>query len=365
MYLEAMKKHDQEIVNDFFPYSPNYIVHQSGEKLNEVIDKLKSMVSDYDLVHIQHEFSFYKGSQIKQIVEVIKRNKIKLISTIHTKPILRPNTGSMMSPRGAARKVKNRVINTKYLEAITPLSLSDLVIVHNEFTKSELIKVGFDANKILIKAIPVPVVEVFLDKYTAEIAKINTEISRKKGDIIIATVGYLNPVKGTMHAVKAMTLLPGNYKLLVLGGVHPKAHNDEFLDDVSDFIVKHQLQKRVYISGFIKDDLLLNTLVANSDIVIYPYLRSYASSSAALNNAFAAGKPVIAFPAPAFKEINKTEKHMVLCESFSYYDLVREIDAFDPEKIKAWSTVSDNYRLKNSYVALSKELIELYKMHTV
>ncbi len=204
-----------------------------------------------------------------------------------------------------------------------------------------------------------------MDKYTSEVQKVNNHIHRKTGDIVIATVGYLNPVKGTMHAVKAMTLLPDNYKLLILGGVHPKAHNDEFLDDVSDFIVKHKLQNRVYISGFIPDDLLLNTHVSNSDIVIYPYLRSYASSSAALNNAFAAGKPVIAFPAAAFKEINKTEKHMVLCESFSYYDLAREIAIFDAKKIKEWSSISNKYRLKHSYPALAKELIELYKTHTV
>lgn len=363
MYLAAMKHHDQEVRNDFFPYSPNYIIKQSGSKLEKVLSDLDKMVADYDLVHIQHEFSFYKSHQLKKIVAIIQKHNKRFIATIHTKPILRPPAGSRMTVSGWAHRARIKASNYRYLEAISPLKKADLVIVHNDFTRDGLIQVGFDPSRIIIKPIPVPVLDIFLDKYITELDDINAKLNRKKGDVVFAAVGYLAEVKGSLQAVKALSLLPENYKLLMVGGIHPTGKNDEILDQISDLIVKRNLQDRIYITGFVEDDLLLNAYVANADIVIYPYLREYASSSAALNNAFASNKPVVAFPAPAFKEINKTEKHMILAESFSYYDLAREIANLDEEKRKQWSAVSEKYSTANSYSALAKEMLDIYKTH--
>jgi len=362
MYLKSMVEHDKSVLNDFFPYSPNFIVKQKGAALKKIIDELDAMLKNYDLVHIQHEFSFFKGIHIKQIVEVITKNDKKLISTIHSKPTLRPNQGFMFTPKGFARKAKTKVLNNIFLEAILPLKQSDLIIVHNKFTKDELVKVGFAESKIVIKPIPVPVADVFLNQYESQIAIINKKINRQSNDIVVATNGYVNIVKGTLHAVKAMMLLPSNYKLLIIGGVHPGAQNDSFLDDISDYIVENKLSDRIYITGYIEDDLLLNAYVANADIMVYPYLREYASSSAALNNAFAASKPIVAFPAPAFKEINENEKHMRLCDSFSYYDLAREVGKLDKKAIKEWSVISGNYKATNSYSKLAEELLDIYKL---
>ncbi len=362
MYLKSMKEHNTNVQNDFFPYSPNFIVKQKGPALEKILQEFDSTIKDYDLVHIQHEFSFFKSIHIKKIVDVIEKSGKKLISTVHSKPNLQPNLGFMYTPKGFARKVKTKVLNNIFLESILPLKRSDLVIVHNKFTKDELVKIGFDEKKIIIKPIPVPVTDIFLDQYRSEIDDINKKINRKNEDIIVATNGYVNIVKGTLHAVKAMMLLPDNYKLIIIGGVHPGAQNDAFLDKISDYIIENGLKGRVHITGFIEDDLLLNTYIANADIMIYPYLREYASSSAALNNAFAAAKPIVAFPAAAFKEINETSPYMRLCDSFSYYDLAREIGKLDKKAIKEWSVISDTYKSSNSYSKLASELLEIYSL---
>lgn len=361
MYIKSMSEQDTSIKNDFFSYSPNFMIKQTKPEFIKILQELEQMIDQYDLVHIQHEFSFYQGHQLDAIVSLVLKHDKPLVSTIHTKPILSPNVTVIRTPRHMARKIKTRVINDRYLQKIRPLAKSKVVIVHNEFTKQSLIGVGFVADSIVIKPIPVPVIKEFTNKFATEINALNQKVKRAEGDVIIGALGYINEVKGTMQAVKSMSLLPSNYKLLFLGGVHPNAHNDDFLDMVTDYVVRNNLKDRVYITGFVEDDLLLNAYVQNVDIMIYPYLRNYASSSAAINNAYAASKPVIAFPAPAFKELNEKGDRMVLCQSFSYYDLAKEIGEFDQEMIKKWSKISSDYRVAASYQKLASELIEIYE----
>ena len=361
MYIAAMHSVNSKVINDFFATSPNVMRQQTKVEFQATMEKLSAELMGYDLVHIQHEFSFYGKGQLAEIVRRIKLAGKPFVSTIHTRPVINTVTSSRLSPKWPIRKVRTEIGNRRYADLVLPLAESKLVIVHNTSTRQVLTELGFDKHRIMIKPIPVPKPNRPSSDFTKQIEDIKNKVHYKPGDFIFATVGYLSQVKGCMQIIKTPSLLPPHYKLLIFGGIHPLGKNDETLDEMSDYIVDHNLQDRVFISGFVEDDDLLNAYASSVDLLVFPYMREYASSSAALNNGFASEKPILAFPLDTFKEVEVEGKHaMTFCESFSYYDLAKSIQSFTPTKIKEASAISRQYKETFSYSILAAELIKLY-----
>lgn len=362
LYLKAFAVTDPTSQHQFFPHSPNKIRKMNEEDTNKVLAELADTVHHYDVVHIQHELSFYHADFLSKVVSIVKAAGVPLVSTIHTKVLLSEDViGLRISPFYWRRKIGSRLSDKKVIERFMPLAQSDLVLVHNAFTKKSLEDIGFKSSKITVLPIPVPTIDKAIMKKTSPDAEeLLDPIKREEGDILLATVGYLNGIKGTLHAVKAMRGLPENYKLAIIGGLHPRAKDDKLLDEVADYIYDYGLSDRVYVTGSPTDDIF-NAAINKADIILYPYLRSYASSSAALNNAFALGKPIIAFPAAAFVEINEKQECMAICESFSYYDLIKKIKQQNTESLARLSKLSTAYAALNSYELISADITNLYR----
>jgi glycosyltransferase involved in cell wall biosynthesis len=64
--------------------------------------------------------------------------------------------------------------------------------------------------------------------------------------------------------------LPDNYKLAIIGGLHPASDDLAFYAEITDLIDELDLRDRVYITGFIKDDERLNSLIRDV-MCVYPY----------------------------------------------------------------------------------------------
>lgn len=334
----------------------------SPSEVRLVLNELRNTLSGYDLVHIQHELSFYEADFLQAVVSMIKKAGLPLVSTIHTKVMFgEPVIGSRLSPFYWRRVIGKWLSDKRVVSRFRPLSKSDLTIVHNSFTQQTLEKIGFASSRITILPIPVPASDpVALDNAKEEADKLLSPLHLKDGDILLATAGYLNTVKGNFQAVKAMSGLPDNYKLAVIGGLHPQSKDEKFLDDIADYIYSRGLSDRVFITGSPADDVF-NAAINKADIMLYPYLRLYSSSSAALNNALSLGKPIVACPAMAFVEIHENEKVMAICDSFSYYDLIKKIREQTPEDLRKLSIASSNYSKKYSYNTLAAEVTDLYK----
>lgn len=361
-YLKSFAVVDPTAKHAFFQHSPNQIKKMTPSEVSAVLNELKQTVMGYDLVHVQHELSFYSADFLESIVSIIKGAGLPLVSTIHTKVIgSDPVLGSRLSPFYWRRKVGAKLANDRVIRHFIPLAKSDITIVHNTFTKRSLEEIGFKASKITVLPIPVPIHNPrALTNVEKQADDLLSPLHLKNGDILLATAGYLNGVKGTLHAVKAMIGLPENYKLAIIGGLHPQSKDEKFLDEIADYIYRHKLSERVYITGS-PDDNTFNAAINKADIMLYPYLRLYSSSSAALNNALSLGKPIIAFPAMAFVEINKDNNVMDICESFSYYDLIKKISQQTPESLRKLSNFSEKYARKHSYDNMAKIVTGLYK----
>ena len=355
MFLDAMAP-SELVKNSFFETSPNILRIMNEDQKNVMYDTLRSELEGYDILHIQHEFSFLHSVDFPRLARLAKDLNKKLIITVHTSPTLayeKPHL-SGYGPRNIvrfARQYKRKIAFDKLFTAA--VVLADKVLVHNTVTQNALIDLGVEREKTAIIMLPVPAVDRSLK--TTLIAK---KLHKKEGDIIIAITGFLHKYKGIDHAVKALTYLPQNYKLAIIGGMHID-HDAALYDSIADLIRDLGLQERVYITGFVEDDAQLNALIRECDISVYPYDRHYYSniSSASLNNGFANYKPVVAYPTDSFVELNNKTDSMVLPKAFAYYELAREIESLD---IDASTEKSKHFAEIYSYKIVSDELVGIY-----
>lgn len=348
----------EDIYSEYFKFSPNIIKSMDEAGQNRILVELKEQLKEFDILHIQHELSFFKSDELSKIINIARRMNVKTVATIHTAPAaqyIAPRlTG--VGPRSIIHFVKSVILSRRFMgRYYTPLKDIDLIIVHNNSTKQDLISHGFDSNKIKTIRHPVPMVES--TQQSQEISKV---LRKTKEDIIFATVGFMSRSKGILHAVKALPLLPDNYKLAIIGGMHPDTDDVSFYDEVSDTIEELELQSRVYITGFIKEDARLHALIREVDICVYPYDKKYYSfvSSGSLNSALANHKPVISYATASFVEINHEMPVVTFCKSPNYYELAREIRTVD---IKHSSLLSKKYADKFSWDIEATAFASIYR----
>lgn len=343
---------------EFFPYSPNIIKHMEKAEFSKVLDEFSEAMSGFDILHIQHELSFFKHSELKRIIQITNNLHKKVIVTVHTAPAAQyqvPRLGGI-GPRSLANYAKQVISARRYLERyVQPLNNADLIVVHNDSTKQDLISYGIRAEKIQIITIPVP--KISFERYSTAI---KNNLNVKKEDVVFCTVGFLSRMKRVSDAIKALCYLPDNYKLAIIGGMHPHSEDQGLYNELTDLIATLKLQNRVYITGYIKDDEVMNSLIRECDICVYPYDSGYYSyvSSAAINNAIANHKAIVAYPTKTFVEVNKELPVVTFTKSPSYYELAREIVNLD---IKEASKVSKQYAERYAYDSEAKAFIDIYR----
>jgi glycosyltransferase involved in cell wall biosynthesis len=134
----------------------------------------------------------------------------------------------------------------------------------------------------------------------------------------------------------------------------------ELYNRLCDLIDTLGLHKRVYITGYIPDDNMLNALIRECDVCVYLYDRVYYAnvSSGSLNLAFANSSPLIAYPTATVKEAAAlADGAVVLTETFAYYELARQLKQID---LKKQAVLSEAYAKKMAWPKVSRELAEIY-----
>ncbi len=349
-------QNSNKVKSVFFPTSPNILRIMTSEEKRGVFTELRREIAQYDILHVQHEFSFLHSVDFVTIARIAKEMNKKLVITVHTSPTLayeKPHLNGF-GPRSVLRYARQKKRKFYFDRMFTfAVRLADMVIVHNEATVKALIDLGVERARITSIILPVPKISHSPKSYL-----ITEKLHKQPGDTILAMTGFLHQFKGLDHAVKALTYLPANYKLAIIGGMHMD-HDTKIYNNLTDLIRELGLQDRVYITGYIEDDATLNALIRECDICIYPYDKKYYSniSSASLNNGFANHKPVVAYPTDSFIELNKKFDSMVLPSAFAYYELAREIARLDLDMgVKR----SKKFAQEHSYEVVTESLIDIY-----
>lgn len=356
-YVDEINK-TEGFETTFFEYSPYQTREMNDSEFGKVISKLHDVIKGYDIFHIQHEFGFYRQDQLQQLVNTAKEAGAKVVITYHTSPdliiIKKPLNG--FGPRNIISFLRSyRHNHTLENMHIKPLVGSDLIIAHNQYTADKLEAYGVPKEKITL--ISHPTYGATNPKKTHHIEK---SLNKKEGDIILSTVGYVHRFKGVDKAVKALSYLPDNYKLAILGGVKSDSDDQKLYDEIADLVIERNLQDRVFITGVVPSDDDLNSYIRETDISLYPYDSVYYKgvASGALNLAIANERPVVAYPVSTLIETNSEIGQLVLTQSDSYYELAKEIKHIDIEK---QADKIREYARKNSWENMTIRLLEAYK----
>lgn len=349
------------IHNKYFEVSPYETYNMKSEDLQRMAEKLEAQLKDYDVLHVQHEFALYAHDSFKRIVEAGKRSGKKIVITAHLSPAQHQDSKPVhlhgLGPRSWALYLKETRRHNHFMKThLAPFKLADLVLVHNELAVEGLKSLGVAADH--IRKLPHPVQVFDSPKPTHDIAD---HLNKKPGDVIYCTIGFLHRYKGIIQAVKALKFLPDNYKLAILGGMKQDSDDVPFYDKVTDLINKLGLRDRVYITGYVADDDTLNAYIRECDVCVYAYDRVYyaAVSSGSFNLAFANGMPAVAFPTASIKELARDANGaVVLCETFAYYELARELQRID---LKKQAQLSVAYAKKMAWPNVSRDLVKIYE----
>jgi glycosyltransferase involved in cell wall biosynthesis len=348
------------IHNEYFDVSPYATHHMSTQDLTEMVGKLRRQLKGYDVLHVQHEFGLYGHDSFRRIVETGKRAGKKVVVTVHISPSMHGASKTPrlkgLGPRSFMKYLRESRNHRHFLySTIEPFSMADKILVHNEMTKQSLGQFGLAASRIEKVGHPVQVYNE--PPASHNIAK---ALRKQKGDVIYACVGFLHRYKGMIEAVKALKFLPDNYKLAILGGMKADSDDVAFYNKLCELIDRLGVRDRVYITGYIHGDDQLNAAIRECDMCVYPFDRTYYASvsSGSLNLAFANGRPVIAYPTVTIKEMAAdADGAVVLCETFAYYELAREIGRLDTKK---QAELSKAYAKKMAWPKVSKQLVEIY-----
>lgn len=346
------------VITKYFKYSPNQTKNMTQKEFQAVLRELKSEMENYDILHTQHELSFFKFDELKQIVDIFKNTTKKVVVTVHTAPQAQYSAARLggVGPRSLVRYARSKGSNIRFLRKyVNPLKDVNLIIVHNSPTKESLLSFGIDASKVRIFKHPVSRVTNIMPS-----KEIHEKLNAGKGDVIYATVGFISKSKGVFHAVKALKYLPQNYKLAIIGGIHPDSTDAQLMDELTDYIYDNSLSDRVYITGFVEDDRKLNSLISEVDICVYPYDKTYYDyvSSGSLNLAMANDKPVIAYQTRSLLELNEQMDAVHFTKSGNYYELARAIKELD---LVYYSANVKKYAEKYAWDKQAEEMSKIYQ----
>jgi glycosyltransferase involved in cell wall biosynthesis len=352
---------EREVQNKFFEISPYQTRVMSPRELDVAMAQLKKELKEYDVLHIQHEFGLYWSDELVRMVDIAKSLGKKVVITVHLSPSivkeLDPVRLRGLGPHSMMAYLRQyRHHRVKMHQHILPMRRADMLIVHNTVTKNALAALGVDPAR--IELLQHPVYPIVKPPVTHDVEK---WLNKKQGDIILCMVGFLHRYKGVPAAVEALKYLPKNYKLLLAGGVKSDSDEMSYEDKVTDRIYELGLQDRVHITGYVRGDEYLNSIIRECDICVYPYDKVYYSSasSGALGLAFTNCMPIVAYPTESLKEAAKeVEGAIVLTEAFAYYELAREVRKLD---LKKQSELSREYAEKFSWPKVSKHIVELYR----
>ena len=247
---------------------------------NEVISYVRASnylnTNNIDAVILQHEYGIFGGSYGEHILQLLKRLRMPVITTLHTiidNPT--PEQKSIMSEIG---RLSSKVIS------ISQKGMTFLETIYNmEPEKIEHIHHG--VHKISFENAPA--------------LKQQLGVKNKK---ILLSFGLLSRNKSLEVAIKALYEVKKDHPdvvYIILGATHPhvlKMEGEDYRHSLIRLIKKLGLEKNVIlIDRFVTNAELFDFLAA-CDIYIIPYQGEKQISSGTLIYTMGAGKPIISTP---------------------------------------------------------------------
>ena len=309
------------------------------EKICSLTDwkALASWAHQCDIVHIQHEFSFFgRGffSSSSNFRSFISRVRIPVVTTIHELAVPRPG-GLFFGARKALL----------YCEQRRMFRACALCIVHSRQTAELLSSMGVEQEKVMFMSHPVSTV-------------IPADTIPSSGFKKVAVLGFVVARKG-YEIVLSLAARDINCEFIIAGGPHA-ADRTGYFKKLTKRVAEEGLGGKIRITGFIADDAL-SAFMSGIDIVLAPFSSVFASGS--VNLAAAYGKPVLASDIPYFRELKENRFGVELFRNGDAADAFEKLNVLsrNTQRLRELACLNAEYSARNSYACVATRHLLCYE----
>jgi len=232
--------------------------------------------SNIDLVCLQHEYGIFGGPAGSNILELLRRIQMPVVTTLHT--VLR-------DPNSDQRLVMAEIA-----------TLSDRLIVMSR-QSAEILEEVFHVPAEKIDLIPHGIPDLpFTDPNFYKDA-FGTE-----GKMVLLTFGLLSPNKGIENVIKALPkilLRHSNVVYMISGVTHPhilRHDGDKYRESLQNLAKELKVADNVIFRNRFVSPQELVELIGAADIYVTPYKHKGQVVSGTLAYALSAGKAIISTP---------------------------------------------------------------------
>ncbi len=296
-----------------------------------------------DVVHIQHEHSFWGGilPRASAYWELRYLLQKPVILTAHTTYSLAQMLRVSEERRPHKLLVKRLLLLSRsYRESIdTAPFITAFTIVHTAAARRELIARGVDANFVTIVPTGMPAARPVSDGGASFRERFGLESRR-----LITIFGYVTPTKGYELAFEALPGLPEDVTLVIAGGARA--------DDMAAYELSLRERAagagRTVVTGHLTDDEVAGAM-ETSEIVIAPHTQATGSYSIALP--IAHGRPILASDMDCFQEMAARLPCLALFRAGDAADLAAKLAELlkDPARQAALSAGARRYAERFSW----------------
>jgi glycosyltransferase involved in cell wall biosynthesis len=237
----------------------------------------------FDVVCLQHEYGIFGGEAGANILELLSRLEMPVVTTLHT---------VLAKPTAVQYDVMRRIID-----------ISAKIVVMSE-KGHEFLRSVHDVPTRKIEVIPHGIPDFpFLETHHAK-AKFDFT-----GKMIILTFGLLSPNKGIETMLDAMPDIIKscpNAVYVILGATHPKLVRQEgeiYRDSLTARVQALGIANHVVFFNQFVDQATLLDFISMCDVYTTPYLNEAQMTSGTLAYSFGLGKAVVSTPYWHAKEL--------------------------------------------------------------
>jgi glycosyltransferase involved in cell wall biosynthesis len=253
------------------------------------IGEICKTLANFDMVNVQMEAGLY-GTFPSDIVGRFKRilgaNKNTSV-TLHSPRLI--GTDQSNSRRGIKKLLKldilgglrdligdryaNVHVNINKKIVLASIQSNARLIVHTTRAQKQ-ISDFFGYDNVVVH--PLKIVADDFSPRESVLKDIAAQSNFDSEDVLVGMFGYISAYKGHTDALKALSVLPKNYKLLIFGRQHPqtlKANGsvDEYINSlVYQATTQKRLRGRVFFMGEL-DDQSFQDVASGVDIAWLPY----------------------------------------------------------------------------------------------
>ncbi len=359
-------------LNLFLTQSSNHIARKKADKH---IDDICAQLKTYYGVNIQFEAGLYGTipyditRRIKKLVSANPNTSVTLHSPrlISDSATERESIKSLLKLRlikafkmyfESFRYNLSIRVNQKVIRFLISKKVN--IIVHTERAK-EQIGLIYDYHNVSVH--PLKIVNSNISTNNNLLSLIKNEYQFNDKDKIIGMFGFINEYKGHTLAIRALSHLPENYKLMLFGRQHPQTiKNNElvnyYINDLQKIIIKEKLEDRVFFMGEYGNEDFVN-LAGSVDFVWLPYIENGQDGSGIASIVFDVSKKVLCSSSFAFDEMMRlipSYANYMRFDIGNYMELASKTRNFIPIKNDKVTTATPLYTLATQaelYIRLS------------